>query len=288
MPELPEVENYARDLKPLLVGRRIQAVHVYWPRTVANLTPEAFAQGLVGRQIVNADRRGKYLLFPLDNHQTLILHLRMTGQVKLLGAAAEPDVHTHVVMELDNGRRLHYRDPRKFGRFYLVSDPAQVVGKLGPEPLRESFTPIDLFNAVQGRRVAIKVLLLDQTVVAGIGNIYADEALFLAGIDPRRPGNSLTLADCNRLHTCIRQLLAEAIREGGSSLGRSGLSNYERPVGVMGQYQHRHRVFRRASKPCPRCGTPIERIKLAQRSTHFCPRCQDNGLINTAEVEARP
>lgn len=286
MPELPEVENYARDLKPLLVGRRIQEVHVYWPRTVSDLSPEAFAEALAGRQIVNTDRRGKYLIFPLDNHQALVLHLRMTGQIKVLNKNIDPDAHTHVVFDLDNGQRLHYRDQRKFGRFYLVSDPAQVVGKLGPEPLQDSFTPIDLFNAIQGRKTAIKTLLLDQKVVAGIGNIYADEALFLAAIDPRRPGNSLTLADCNRLHTCIRQLLAEAIREGGSTLGRSALSNYERPVGVMGQFQHRHRVFRRTGLPCPVCGTPIERVKLAQRSTHFCPHCQHNEVIKTQAAPA--
>jgi formamidopyrimidine-DNA glycosylase len=274
MPELPEVENTVRDLKPLLVGRRIEGVHIYWPRLIANLSPEAFEQQLVGRQIVNTDRRGKFLLFPLDDGATLILHLRMTG--KLFPAESGEDLtkHTHLVFDLDNGQQLRYQDLRKFGRFYLVCDRETVLGKLGPEPLSEAFTPIDLLDAVQARRTAIKTLLLNQQVIAGIGNIYADEALYRAGIHPLRAGNSLTLADCSRLHASIRQTLAEAIREGGSTLGNSALSNYRRPIGVQGHYQRRHKVYQLTGKPCPVCGTPVERIKVAQRSTHFCPHCQ--------------
>lgn len=274
MPELPEVENTVRDLKPLLVGRRICGVDVRWTRSVDGMLPEVFSRALTGRQITNTDRRGKYLLFPLDSNQTLILHLRMTGQLHLHAAEEPPDRHTHVIFDLDNGQALHYRDMRKFGRFYLVDDPETVVGKLGPEPLSETFTPLEFWHAIQDRRAAIKGLLLDQAIVAGLGNIYADEALFLAGIDPRRPGNSLSLADCQRLHTSVRQTLAQAVREGGSTLGGSALSNYRRPVGVQGQYQERHQVFRRTGEPCPVCGTPIQRIKLAQRSTHFCAHCQ--------------
>lgn len=289
MPELPEVENYARDLKPLLVGRRIEAVDVYWPRAVANLSVEEFTRGLLGRQIVNTDRRGKYLLFPLDNRRTLVLHLRMTGKLRLAPADAplEVDPYTRAVFRLSDGQVLLFRDQRKFGRFYLVEDPAQVLKGLGPEPLQDSFTPLDLFHAVQGRRAPIKALLLDQHIVAGVGNIYADEALFLAGIDPRRPGASLTLADCSRLHTCLRQVLAEAIREGGSTLGGSSLGNYQRPLGIPGRYQLRHRVYRRAGQPCPACGTPIQRVKIAQRSTHFCPRCQLAGA-STESTTSEP
>lgn len=274
MPELPEVENTARDLKPLLVGRRIQAVQVFWPRTLADLSPEAFAAALAGRQIVNTDRRGKFLLLPLDDGQTLLLHLRMTGQLRLTGPNAPLDKHTHVVFDLDNGQQLRYSDTRKFGRFYLASDVRAVTGKLGPEPLSDAFSPIDLLDAIQGRRACIKALLLDQRIVAGVGNIYADEALFLAGIDPRRSGASLSLAECSRLHTSLRRVLAEAIREGGSTLGGSALINYRRPIGVQGRYQERHRVYDRAGQPCLVCGTPIERVRLAQRSTHFCSNCQ--------------
>ncbi|HSN77704.1 MAG TPA: bifunctional DNA-formamidopyrimidine glycosylase/DNA-(apurinic or apyrimidinic site) lyase [Anaerolineae bacterium] len=274
MPELPEVENTVRDLKPLLVGRHVLDVHILWPRLVQGKSPEAFAAELTGRQIVNTDRRGKYLLFPLDNERTWIVHLRMTGQLHLVPAQAEVERHVHAVLDLDNGQQLRYRDARKFGRFYLVDEPASVVGQLGPEPLSEEFTPLELFNRLQGRRTAIKTLLLDQRVVAGLGNIYADEALFSAGLDPRRPASTLTQADCNRLHTAIRQTLATAIREGGSSLGSSALTNYRRPTGVQGRFQQRHQVYQRAGHPCPVCGAPIERIRLGQRSTHFCPHCQ--------------
>jgi formamidopyrimidine-DNA glycosylase len=274
MPELPEVENTVRDLKPLLVGRRVQAVQILWPRIVHDKSPEAFAAELTGRQIVNADRRGKYLLFPLDNGRTWMVHLRMTGQLHIVPAQTDVERHIHAVLELDNGQQVRYRDARKFGRLYLVDDPESIVAKLGPEPLSETFTPIELFNRLQGRRTAVKTLLLDQRVVAGLGNIYADEALFKAGIDPRRPASTLTQADCNRLHTAIRQTLATAIREGGSSLGGSALTNYRRPTGVQGRFQQRHQVYHLAGQPCPICGAPIERIKLAQRSTHFCPRCQ--------------
>ena len=279
MPELPEVENTVRDLKPLLVGHRILAVRVLWPRMLADKSPEAFSTELVGRQIVNADRRGKYLLFLLDNGRTLVVHLRMTGQFHLVLPEAAQDKHVHLVLDLDDGQQLRFRDTRKFGRFYLVDHPNTVVGKLGPEPLSEAFTPLDLFIAIQGRRMAIKTLLLDQRIIAGLGNIYVDESLFHAGIDPRRPAYTLTQADCNRLHACIRQTLAAAIRDGGSTLGKSMLTNYSRPTGVQGRYQERHKVYRMTGKPCLVCGTPIERIVLGQRSTHFCPQCQHSELI---------
>lgn len=288
MPELPEVENYVRDLKPLLVGRRIIGVQISWPRSIHGLTPDEFADRLVGRQIISTDRRGKYLLFPLDDDQTLMLHLRMTGRLQLVAEDVEPEKHTHAILDMSHGWRLHYRDLRKFGRFYLVDDPQTIVGTLGPEPLSDSFTPIDLHQAVMGRRAAIKSLLLNQKVVAGLGNIYADEALFLAGLDPRRPGHTLTLADCSRLHSSIRYILADAIRDGGSSLGDSVLSNYQRPVGVQGRYQERHRVFRRGGKPCPVCGTPVVRIKLAQRSTHFCPQCQASPVVEVSAEQPLP
>jgi formamidopyrimidine-DNA glycosylase len=286
MPELPEVENTVRDLKPLLVGHRIEGVQVFWPRMLADKSPEAFSAELIGRQIINADRRGKYLLFQLDNGRTMVVHLRMTGQFHLVPPEAALDKHTHLVLDLDDGHQLRFRDTRKFGRFYLVDHPHMVVGKLGPEPLSEAFTPIDLFVAIQGRRIAIKTLLLDQRVIAGLGNIYADEALFYAGIDPRRPAYTLTQADCNRLHTGIRQTLANAIRDGGSTLGKSMLTNYRRPTGVQGRYQERHKVYQMTGKPCAVCGTPIERIVLGQRSTHFCPQCQHGASLTPAATTA--
>ena len=169
---------------------------ILWPRLVHDKTPEAFAAELTGRQIVNTDRRGKYLLFPLDNGRTWVVHLRMTGQLHVVPAQIEVERHVHAVLDLDNGQQLRYRDARKFGRFYLVDEPESVVGKLGPEPLSESFTPLELFNRLQGRRTAIKTLLLDQRVVAGLGNIYADEALF---VRRHRPAPAGRHADPGRL-----------------------------------------------------------------------------------------
>ena len=279
MPELPEVENTVRDLKPLLVGRRFDAVDVRWPRLLSGMRVEDFTARLLGRQIVNADRRGKHLLFALDDGQTLMVHLRMTGQLRVASPDQPPTAYDHLIFALSDGMELRYHDPRKFGRFLLTGEPETALAKLGPEPLSELFTPVDLFEKIQGRRAAIKGLLLNQSVVAGLGNIYADEALFQAGIHPQSPGDALTLADCSRLHSAIRQTLATAIREGGSTLGRSGIANYRRPNGVTGHYQQRHQVYGRAGKPCLVCGGPIHRVQVAQRSTHFCPHCQPDSRV---------
>lgn len=205
---------------------------------------------------------------------TLIVHLRMTGKLQVKAGEAEPDKHAHVILDLDDGRRLHYSDPRKFGRIWLVPDPEPVFRKLGPEPLGDAFTAAAFAERLHGRRASIKALLLNQSIVAGVGNIYADEALFLAGVHPARPGGELTSEEIARLHVAIRAILAQAIEAHGSSLGDSSLQNYQRPGGESGDFQERHRVFQRTGQPCPVCGTPIERIVLAQRSTHFCPRCQ--------------
>ncbi len=269
MPELPEVETIARDLRHDLVGRRIVDVEVRWERTVATPPAAELKAALVGLQIMGADRRGKFLLFPLSQGRTLLIHLRMTGQLHVVDAAAPLDAHTHLVLTLDSGRRLIFRDMRKFGRVYVTSNPAEVLGELGPEPLNPDFTSQQLAARLAGRKAPIKSLLLDQRVVAGIGNIYADEILFKAFIDPRRPGRDLLPNDVARLHTATRQVLAQAIFDRGSSL-----QNYRRPGGAAGQNQERHQVFRRTGKSCPRCGATIERIVIGQRSTHFCPQCQ--------------
>jgi formamidopyrimidine-DNA glycosylase len=269
MPELPEVETIARDLRHHLVGRRIVAVDVRWPRTVAVPASEALAPLLVGQQITGTARRGKYLLFSLGNGDTLLVHLRMTGQLHVVDGDHVPDQHTHLVLDLDNGRRLIFHDTRKFGRVYLVAQAATVVDRLGPEPLDPDFTPQELNRRLTQRKAPVKSLLLDQRVIAGIGNIYADEVLFAAAIDPRRPGTSLQPNEVARIHTVLRQVLAQAIFDHGSSL-----TNYQRPGGARGQNQERHRVFRRTGQPCLTCGTPIVRIVLGQRATHFCPQCQ--------------
>ena len=275
MPELPEVETYVRDLAPEIAGRAVIAAQVMWPRIIAAPTAEAFPARIAGLRFTGFGRRGKYMLLGLSDDTTLVVHLRMTGKLLIVPGNTPPDPHTHVVLTLDDGRALHYNDSRKFGRFWLVADPeALLAGKLGPEPLSDDFTPADFAARLAGRQAPIKALLLDQALVAGIGNIYADEALFHAGIHPARPGGALSGAEIARLHAAIRAVLSEAIARHGSSLGDSSQQNFLRPGGTPGGYQEEHAVFHRTGQPCLRCGAIIERIVIAQRSTHFCPVCQ--------------
>jgi formamidopyrimidine-DNA glycosylase len=274
MPELPEVETYLRDLAPTLTGRRVTAVQVFWPRTIATPSVDAFCKGMEGQVFAHFGRRGKFMLLGLAGGDTLIVHLRMTGRLHLEPASTGPSPHTHVVMALDDGRALHYTDTRKFGRLWLVSDPETVLGHLGPEPLGAGFTAAYLAGRLAGRRASIKALLLDQGVVAGVGNIYADEALFLAGIHPARPAGSLVPAEVERLCGAVASVLQQAIDRQGSSLGDSRWQNYRRPNGQPGSFQDEHKVFQRTGQPCVRCGQPIQRMVIAQRGTHFCPHCQ--------------
>lgn len=274
MPELPEVETYVRELAPALTGRTIQAAHVFWPRTIAEPLAGEFPDRIAGLTFDRFARRGKYMLLGMNDGSTLIVHLRMTGKLLILPADSERNPHTHVVMELDNGSALHYNDPRKFGRIWLVPDHSTVIAKLGPEPLDEAFRVEDFAARLAGRTAPIKSLLLDQRLVAGVGNIYADEALFRAGIHPARAGGSLTSDEIVRLHAAIRDVLQAGINRRGSTLGDSNLQNYIRPGGMPGDFQNEFFVFRRTGEPCLVCGTPIVRTVIGQRSTHFCPNCQ--------------
>ncbi|MCC6454892.1 MAG: bifunctional DNA-formamidopyrimidine glycosylase/DNA-(apurinic or apyrimidinic site) lyase [Caldilineaceae bacterium] len=274
MPELPEVETYVRELEPELTGRTITAARVFWSRTIAEPLAEEFPARIAGLGFDTFERRGKYMLLGMSDGSTLIVHLRMTGKLLILPSEREPDKHTHVVMELDNGLTLHYNDPRKFGRIWLVPDRTTVLAKLGPEPLADEFEIDDFGARLVGRTAPIKALLLDQRLVAGVGNIYADEALFRAHIHPGRAGGSLTPDEIERLHAAVRDVLAAGIRRRGSTLGGSSLQNYLRPGGLPGDFQNEFLVFRRTGQPCLVCGTPIARIVIAQRSTHFCPTCQ--------------
>ena len=288
MPELPEVETYVRALEPLLRGKTVLAAEARWPRIIAAPDASLFRRLIRGRRFVSFGRRGKYMLFGLDSGETLVVHLRMTGELRLHppagprqgddpsasepGAAAAPvpvDKHTHLIFELDTGEALRYRDPRKFGRVWLVADTKTVVGKLGPEPLADGFAPQSLAQALAHRKANVKSLLLNQTVVAGVGNIYADEALFRARIDPRRAGGELAAEEIARLHQGLRDVLQAGIEAQGSSL-----QNYAPPTGGKGGFQEQFQVFRRGGAPCFRCNTPVSRIVLGQRSTHFCPLCQ--------------
>lgn len=274
MPELPEVETYVRDLTPLLQGRTIKGVTLLWPRIIAAPTVDEFMDNIIGQQFTTFGRRGKYMLLGLASGDTLIVHLRMTGRVLIYEQPVLPDKHTHVVLDLTDGGQLHYQDSRKFGRLWLVADPVTVLSTLGEEPFAEAFGAAYLATKLSGRSASIKALLLDQTVVAGVGNIYADESLFLAGIHPTRPGNTLHSHEIEKLHKAIQTVLARAIAQHGSSLGRSTIQNYARPGGQTGEFQGEHKVFQRTGEPCVACGERIQRIVITQRSTHFCPVCQ--------------
>lgn len=282
MPELPEVETIRRELAPRVVGQTVVSVRLLWPQAVATPDPERFVQEMRGRRIEALCRRGKFLIFQLSGGRSLAIHLRMTGQLHLLPATEALHPHTRAVIYLDNNRALHFRDQRKFGRLYLVEDLETVVGSLGPEPLEASWQPEDLWQSLQGRRAPIKSVLLDQRVVAGLGNIYADEALFVAGLHPLRPANTLTQEEVRRLHTAIRKVLTEAITHGGTTI-----RTYRRPGGTTGRYQRHRRVYGRENHPCPRCGTPIQRTRVGGRSAHFCPRCQPENTSSAASPARR-
>jgi formamidopyrimidine-DNA glycosylase len=278
MPELPEVETTANELRPYLLNQRICAAHVLWARTVAEPGLAEFEAGVAGRQIVGIGRRGKYLVFVLDNDTAMICHLRMTGRLRVESpdgpAMASP--HVRAWFELGDGRRLVFTDARKFGRLWWVPDAGLVTAKLGPEPLDASFSAADLGARLRRRRVALKALLLDQSVVAGLGNIYADEALFRARLHPLRTGASLSDAEVERLHASIVELLHAAVRGRGTTL-----RDYMPPIGQRGNFQDELEVYQRTDQPCVRCGAPIRRIRVTQRSTHFCPNCQpDNPDAN--------
>ena len=266
MPELPEVQTIADALAPLIVGQAITAVSVLWAGVVDRPEPALFVDALCGRRILEVGRRGKYMLFRLDDDRWLVMHLRMTGEMRVVPMSDPLDRHDHLVFRLEDGQEWRFRDQRKFGRAYLVDDPAQIVGRLGPEPLSPAFTASHLATVLAGRRAPIKSLLLDQRIVAGIGNIYADESLYRARIHPLSEGGALDEAQREALVGAVRTVIQEALLEMGTTL-----RDYRRPDGSLGNFQNRLQVFRRTDEPCPSCGAPIRRIVVGGRSTHFCP-----------------
>ena len=269
MPELPEVETFVRALRRPLVGRTITGARNDWPRHVAVPPVDELRARVAGRRIEAIDRRGKYLVFSLSDDETLIIHLKMSGHLSVVPAGTPPDPYAHTVFELDDGHELRFRDPRKFGRVYLVHDPADVLAPLGPEPLPDEFTAAELAARLAGRKRVLKPLLLDQTFIAGIGNIYADEALHDARLLPTRRSDTLTADEIVALHAAIQKVLALGIAREGASI-----SSYVKPDGEKGDMQNAVMVFRRTGQSCYRCGGPIERMVLGGRSTHFCPNCQ--------------
>ena len=270
MPELPEVETTVRLIRPQVVGRRIVDAEVDWRPAIGGVPLRRFRKNVVGARIADVWRRAKYLVFDLDGAGCLVGHLRMTGRLRVLSPAEDPGPYSRVRLALSDGRILHFLDLRKFGRLVHASEPDEVLASLGPEPLGEGFTRRWLRSALRRRRRQLKPLLLDQSFVAGLGNIYVDESLHRARLHPCRIACRLKPASVDRLHDSIQQVLSGAIELQGSTFD----GFYKTPEGKPGRYQHEFLVYGRTGKPCLCCGRPIRRIVVAQRGTHLCTRCQ--------------
>ncbi|KAB2308592.1 bifunctional DNA-formamidopyrimidine glycosylase/DNA-(apurinic or apyrimidinic site) lyase [Betaproteobacteria bacterium SCN2] len=269
MPELPEVETTRRGLEPRLDGKILEAVEIRdrrlrWP------IPAELGARLAGRRLLSIKRRGKYLLFDFGGLWQIV-HLGMSGSLRFVGRDEPAALHDHVDWRFSGGETLRLRDPRRFGAVLLSDDPAShpLLAHLGPEPLTADFTAAHLHAACHGRKTAIKNLVMDSRVVVGVGNIYASESLFRAGIRPGRAAGRLTRAECGRLADAIKATLQNAVDAGGSSL-----RDYVAADGALGYFQLHTRVYDRAGLPCKACGTPIKKLVTGQRSTFYCPACQ--------------
>jgi len=270
VPELPEVETYARDLREVLPGRSFTGASCDWPNQLPRNEPSELDARVRGQRVESVGRRGKYLTFGLTD-DWLLVHLKMSGRLRIADAADPPDPHAHVVFRLDGGDELRFHNPRKFGRVYLLADPDEMLGELGPEPLGDAFTARWLREALRSRRGRLKPLLTDQRFLAGLGNIYVDESLWRAQLHPLQTADSLTDADCRRLHRAIRHVLARAIEARGTSFTPTG---YRDLTGNPGEMQGTLAVFGRTDQQCPACGSPIVKMVVAGRGTHVCPICQ--------------
>lgn len=278
MPELPEVETVVRGLRAPLLGRRIIAMWHDWDKTIATPSPPEMAARLEGQTVNAITRRAKYVVCELD-HGLLMVHLKMTGRLYVVPAEAQHDADrwVHFKLTLDNGHELRFSDFRKFGRVYFTEDLETITGALGPEPLDPAFTLDVLRERLKGRKRVLKPLLLDQTFVAGLGNIYADEALHRAGLHPLRLSQTLDEAEIARLHQMIVAALSDGVAREGASINW-----YRKPDGSKGSVQETLTVYGRTGEPCHTCGTPIEKIRVGQRGTHFCPVCQPLDLNSVA------
>jgi len=289
MPELPEVETIVRALRPTLVGKTILSADVLWARTLATPSPSAFVKRIKGQQIETISRRAKFFNLQLSTLRephlclpvlaarpgrhwrrqgkpfNLLIHLRMSGDLLVKEGAYTPEKHNRLVLTLSDDLSLVFNDPRKFGRVWLTANPDEVLGDLGPEPLDPSFTPQAFYERLHGRRRQLKTLLLDQTFIAGLGNIYTDEALHMARLHPLAQSDSVTPERAEGLWRAVRAVLEEGIRSNGASIDW---------VYRGGEFQNHFRVYGRDGEPCPVCGTKVERVVIGQRGTHFCPRCQ--------------
>lgn len=270
MPELPEVETICRGIAPHLQGVRILALNVRQPRLRWPITEELVTQ-VIGAKIRIVKRRAKYLLLELD-HGTIILHLGMSGSLRILSIHEPPQKHDHFDLVLEREQCLRMRDPRRFGALLWHDESAEthtLLQNIGPEPLESNFDGAYLVKAAIGRRMAIKSFIMDSKIVAGVGNIYASEALFLAGIHPLQPCQSITIVDYDKLVSTIKQVLTQAIEQGGTTL-----RDFSHADGTPGYFANFLHVYGRAGEPCLRCSTPIQSLRIGQRASFFCPSCQ--------------
>ena len=277
LPELPEVENVRQGLEAIVVGETVEKVEVRWPHIIESPEPNDFRKRLMGQTIERIDRRGKFLIFYFTK-DAMISHLRMEGKYQLVepekvGRLPRRTKHMHIIFHMKSGRKLIYHDVRKFGRMSLVEKGSEFehksLSKLGPEPTADDFKLEDMQKFLTRRTKAIKGVLLDQQVVVGLGNIYADEVLFQAKIHPLNPANRLTDDEEIRLHESIIQIMDNATRNGGTTI-----RTYQNAFGDAGTYQNHLKVYGKDGTACPNCGTEIEKIKVAGRGTHYCPVCQ--------------
>lgn len=295
MPELPEVETIVADLRPHLVGRTIVRCELRFPTIVRHPEPEVFVDSVTGLRIDAVERRGKFILIALDGGRLLVVHLGMTGQLRLVDPSVEIANHTHAIFDLQggppgtgsagpagsrgasppqiDGKQLRYRDPRRFGRLLLGTETellaSRTLPRLGPEPIDPAFEPAELYRRFRKRRAPLKAVLLDQSTIAGVGNIYADESLHRARLRPDRAARSLSRKSVERLHDSLRESLQVAIRNRGSSV-----DTYRDAWGEAGNQQEELLVYGRAGEPCFTCGRPLSLVRIAGRSTVFCRRCQ--------------
>ena len=273
MPELPEVETVRAQLEPLLVGRRLDRVEILDGRLTRPDDPLAVAAELEGERVAALERRGKYVVVRFESNRVLLIHLRMTGSLRHAPAGTLPDdPYRRAVVRLDDGSDVAYRDVRRFGTWLLVEPgelEAYLASRIGVEPLDSRFTARVLAARLAGRRAPVKAAILDQRTVAGVGNIYADEALWRAHVHPLRPAGELDARELRALHRGIRRSLEAGIARQGATL-----RDYAQPNGASGSMQEEFKVYGRGGEPCPRCRTPIEKTRVGGRGTWFCPHCQ--------------
>jgi len=270
MPELPEVESVARSLvsgqgvSSGIVGRSVSKGVVSWNKTIAEPSATSFKRRILGQKVAGVGRRGKYIRIDLSK-DTLLVHLRMSGDLILGYSEKALGKHSRARLYFDDGLQMSFNDPRKFGRIWLLKDAEEELSKLGPEPLDSSFTRTDFYERLHSRKRQLKALLLDQSFLAGVGNIYADESLHGAKLHPLTLASSLSRKQADALFKAIQRVLKEGIRRNGASIDW---------VYQGGDFQNYFAVYQQTGEPCPRCGTSIERTVLGQRGTHFCPKCQ--------------